>query len=65
MLTIVPIAIAANVFRVTMTGLLAHFASVDTALGVFHTAGGWSVFLVAAALLLGVNRLLRFLVPEK
>jgi len=64
-LTIVPIAIAANVFRVTMTGLLAHFASVDTALGVFHTAGGWSVFLVAAALLLGVNRLLRFLVPEK
>ena len=65
LLAIVPIAIAANVFRVTMTGLLAHYVSVDTALGVFHTAGGWSVFLVAAALLLGVSRLLRLLVPTK
>jgi exosortase len=61
LVAIVPIAIAANVFRVTMTGLLAHYVSVDTALGVFHTAGGWSVFLVAAALLLGVSRLLRVL----
>lgn len=59
MLAIVPIAIAANVFRVSMTGLLAHYMSVDTALGVFHVAGGWSVFLVAAALLLGVSGLLR------
>ena len=65
LLAIVPIAIAANVFRVTMTGLLAHYVSVDTALGVFHTAGGWSVFIVAAALLLGVSRLLRVLVPAK
>lgn len=65
LLAIVPIAIAANVFRVTMTGLLAHYISVDTALGVFHTAGGWSVFIVAAALLLGVSRLLRLLVPAK
>ena len=62
LLAIVPIAIAANVFRVTMTGLLAHYVSVDTALGVFHTAGGWSVFIIAAALLLGVSRLLRILV---
>jgi exosortase len=61
LLAIVPIAIAANVFRVTMTGLLAHYFSVDTALGAFHTAGGWSVFIVAAALLLGVSRLLRVL----
>ena len=65
LLAIVPIAIAANVFRVTMTGLLAHYVSVDTALGAFHTAGGWSVFIVAAALLLGVSRLLRVLVPAK
>ena len=65
LLAIVPIAIAANVFRVTMTGLLAHYVSVDTALGAFHTAGGWSVFIVAAALLLGVSRLLRMLVAAK
>jgi exosortase len=59
MLTVVPIAIAANVFRVSVVGLLAHYVSVDTALGVFHVAGGWSVFLIAAALLLGVSRLIR------
>ena len=45
MLAVVPIAIAANVFRVFVTGLLAHYVSVDTALGVFHTLGGWSIFL--------------------
>jgi exosortase A len=55
---VVPIAIAANVFRVTATGLLAHYVSVETALSVFHTVGGWSVFLIAGALLLGVSRLL-------
>ena len=65
LLAIVPIAIAANVFRVAATGLLAHYFSVDTALGVFHTAGGWSVFIVAAALLLGVSRLISLVVPAK
>ena len=65
LLAVLPIAIAANVFRVTMTGLLAHYVSVDTALGAFHTAGGWSVFIIAAALLLGVSRLLRMLVAAK
>jgi exosortase len=59
MLAVVPIAIAANVCRVSVVGLLAHYVSVDTALGVFHVAGGWSVFLIAAALLLGVSRLMR------
>jgi len=58
LVAVVPIAIAANVFRVTVTGLLAHYASVDVALGLFHTAGGWSVFLIAGALLLGISRLL-------
>ena len=62
---VIPIAIVANVFRVTVTGLLAHYASVETAMGVFHTAGGVSVFLVAAALLLGFSQLLRVAgVPE-
>jgi exosortase/archaeosortase family protein len=58
MLAVVPIAIAANVFRVTITGLIAHYVSVDAAMRVFHTAGGLGVFLIAAALLLGVSRLL-------
>jgi exosortase len=59
LLLVVPIAIAANVLRVFTAGLLAHHVSVDTALGVFHTAGGWSVFLIAAALMFGVSRVMR------
>ena len=55
---VVPIAIAANVLRVFAVGLLAHYVSLDTALGVFHAAGGWSVFMIAAALLFGVSRLM-------
>jgi exosortase len=58
MVVVVPVAIAANVLRVFVAGLLAHHVSVDTALGVFHTAGGWSVFAIAAVLLLGASRLM-------
>jgi exosortase len=62
---VVPIAIFSNVLRVTVTGLLAHYASVETAMSVFHTASGVTVFLVAAALLLGFSHVLRLLgVPE-
>jgi exosortase len=49
---VVPIAIAANVARVTVTGILAHYVSIDTALGVFHTVGGIAVFLLGTTLLL-------------
>ena len=50
---------------VTITGLLAHYASVETAMSVFHTASGISVFLIAAAMLFGVSHLLRLSgVPE-
>jgi exosortase len=59
MAAVVPIAIVANVFRVTVTGLVAHYVSLDAAMSVFHTAGGLAVFLIAAALLLGVSRMLR------
>jgi exosortase len=56
---IVPIAVVANVFRVTVTGLLAHYVSVDAALGVFHTVGGLSVFLLATVLLLAFAKALK------
>ena len=59
MAAVIPIAIIANVFRVTVTGLLAHYASLDTAMNVFHTAGGVPVFLIAAALMLGISHSLR------
>jgi exosortase len=56
---VVPIAIVANVFRVTATGLLAHYVSVDTALGLFHSVGGLSVFLLATLLLLGFSKMIK------
>jgi exosortase len=56
---VVPIAIAANVLRVTVTGLLAHYVSVETAMDIFHTAGGFVVLGLAAALLFSVGGILR------
>ena len=58
-LLIAPIAVIANVMRVTLTGLLAHYVSPDTAIGLFHEVGGLFVFLLAGALLLGVSRTFR------
>lgn len=51
----VPIAIAANAFRVSMTGVLYEYKS-EWAEGFFHTAEGWVIFMVALAMLLGFHR---------
>jgi exosortase/archaeosortase family protein len=46
----VPIAIAANAGRVTVTGILSE---IDTELahGVVHTASGWMIFMIALVML--------------
>jgi exosortase len=54
----VPIAIAANAFRVAGTGFLAHFIGAEAAQGFYHSFAGWIVFAVAFVLLLGVGTLL-------
>ena len=59
-----PIAIAANVFRVAGTGLLAHHVGPEAAAGFFHTFSGWLVFVVAFVLLFGVGAALRWLPPR-
>lgn len=46
----IPIAIAANASRITLTGVLANFKP-ELAEGFFHTASGWIIFMVALALL--------------
>ncbi len=53
----VPIAIAANAGRVTLTGLLSEFRP-ELAEGFFHSASGWVVFMVAMALLIAFHKLL-------
>ena len=55
----VPIAIAANAFRVTGTGILTHYVSPEAAEGFFHTFSGWLVFVVAFVLLFAVGGLLK------
>jgi exosortase len=54
----IPIAIIANAFRVTGTGMLAHSWGVEAAEGFYHTFSGWLIFIVAFLLLLGCGSLL-------
>ncbi len=54
----VPIAIAANAFRVAGTGFLAHYWGSEMAQGFYHGFAGWMVFVVAFALLLGCGAVL-------
>jgi exosortase len=54
----IPIAIAANAFRVTGTGLLAHYWGAEAAEGFYHTFSGLMIFGVAFLLLLGAGAVL-------
>jgi exosortase len=54
----IPIAIVANAFRVSGTGVLAHYWGAQAAEGFYHTFSGWLIFLVAFALLLACGWLL-------
>lgn len=54
----VPIAVVANASRVAGTGIAAHALGPTAAEGFFHTFSGWMVFVVALALIVGVERLL-------
>jgi exosortase len=56
----VPIAIAANSARVTLTGLLSEYRA-DLAQGFFHTAEGWVLFIVALAMLIGAHQLINWI----
>jgi exosortase len=53
----VPIAIAANAIRVTLTGILSEYNR-NLAEGFFHAFEGWLLFMVALAGLIATHRLL-------
>jgi exosortase len=55
----IPVAIAANAFRVAGTGVLAHYFGEEAAQGFYHDFSGWLVFVVAFLLLLGIGSLLK------
>lgn len=59
MISAVPIAVFTNAARVTATGVLTYYYGKQATEGVWHDASGWLVFVVALALLIGVNFLLK------
>jgi exosortase D (VPLPA-CTERM-specific) len=61
----VPVAVVANGARVAGTGLLAHWIGPEAAQGFFHEFSGWIVFVVATLLILGLQRLLARLAPDR
>jgi len=59
----IPVAIAANAFRVAGTGIAAHFVGPEAAEGFLHTFSGWLVFIMAFLMLFVLHRLLIFWKP--
>ncbi len=64
-LATVPIAVLSNGLRVAGTGVAAHYYGNAAAEGFLHTFSGWIVFVVALAMLLIVQQLLVWIVPER
>ena len=54
----IPIAIVTNAFRVSGTGVLAHYYGTSVADGFFHSFSGWAVYIVAFILLFGIGIIL-------
>jgi|SRR5579883_85141 len=57
-LAAIPIAVAANAFRIFGTGLLVQYWDPDKALGFFHEFSGWVIFIFSLMLLLSAHKLL-------
>ena len=57
-LSAVPIAILTNAFRVSGTGVLAHYYGTAVADGFFHSFSGWAIYIVAFILLFGIGMIL-------
>ena len=56
-LATVPIAIAANSFRVSLTGIISEY-NPELAQGFFHSLEGWVIFVFALVLLVACHRLI-------
>lgn len=56
-LSTVPIAIVANASRVTLTGVMSQVKP-ELAEGVFHTASGWVIFMVAMVIMICLHRVI-------
>jgi len=57
LLSSVPIAILANAFRVTLTGIISEYKK-EFAEGVYHSLEGWVIFMVSLVILVIVHQLI-------
>jgi exosortase len=55
----IPIAVAANSFRIVGTGLVVQYWDPERAEGFFHVFSGWLIFLLSLLLLIGLHQLLQ------
>jgi exosortase D (VPLPA-CTERM-specific) len=62
MFSAIPIAVLTNAARVTATGVLTYYYGIKATEGFAHELSGWLVYLVALAILLGMNFVLRRLI---
>jgi exosortase len=57
----VPVAVIANAWRVTGTGLLGQYWDPDKAQGFFHVFSGWIIFLISLLLLFAFHSIFQFI----
>jgi exosortase len=62
-LSTIPVAVVSNGARVAGTGIAAHRFGPAAAQGFFHEFSGWAVFVVAFAMMLGLQRVLVWIFP--
>jgi len=61
----IPIAVAANSFRIVGTGLLVQYWDPEKAEGFFHEFSGWLIFVVSLIMLYLLHRTVRVFWPEE
>jgi exosortase len=65
LLLAVPVAVISNGARVAGTGILSHYWGPAAAEGFFHEFSGWVVFIVAFAMILGLQQVIVRLAPKR
>ena len=61
----IPIAVAANGFRVLSTGLMVQYVTPEASEGRFHIWWGWLVFVISLLMLYGLHVLTGWILPEE
>lgn len=61
----IPIAVAANSFRIVGTGLLVQYWDPAKAQGFFHEFSGWLIFVISLCMLYALHRVVRMFAHEE